>query len=45
LVDFPFSDSGEGTRFLSGLPVSPEDRGKIPRGNADALLKLAPRAG
>jgi predicted TIM-barrel fold metal-dependent hydrolase len=41
-VDFPFSDSTEGTRFLSGLPVSPEDRGKIAHGNADALLKLAP---
>ena len=43
-VDFPFSDSTEGTRFLSGLPVSPADRGKIAHGNADALLKLAPTA-
>ncbi len=44
-VDYPFSDSAEGTRFLEGLPISPADRRKIAHGNADALLKLASTTG
>lgn len=43
-VDYPFSPIAAGVRFLEQLPVSPEDRQKIARGNADRLLKLTSSA-
>lgn len=39
-VDYPYSDSSEGTAFLRDAPLSPEDKEKIAHGNAEVLLGL-----
>ncbi len=39
-VDYPFSTTETGRRFLDSLPVNPADLHKIAHGNAERLLKL-----
>lgn len=39
-VDYPFSSTTVGRRFLDNLAVSPEDREKVAHGNAEKLLRL-----
>ena len=39
-VDYPYADNADGYKFISTLPVSPEDLEKISHGNAERLLKL-----
>ncbi|HTX40693.1 MAG TPA: amidohydrolase family protein [Acidobacteriaceae bacterium] len=39
-IDYPFSSTETGRRFLDSLPVNPADLHKIAHGNAERLLKL-----
>lgn len=39
-VDYPFSSTAEGRRFLDLLPLNPADMEKIAHGNAERLLRL-----
>lgn len=41
-VDYPFSPTQTGRRFLDSLPVSPEDLRKISHQNAERLLGIPP---
>lgn len=44
-IDYPFSSTDTGRRFLDSLPFSPADLGKIAHQNAERLLKIPPAAG
>ncbi|MGC1783459.1 MAG: amidohydrolase family protein [Acidobacteriaceae bacterium] len=39
-VDYPFSPTTKGRDFLNSLPLSPEDKSKLARSNAERLLRL-----
>jgi uncharacterized protein len=39
-VDYPFSPTEIGRRFLDSLPLSPADMRKITHQNAERLLKI-----
>ncbi|HTV82197.1 MAG TPA: amidohydrolase family protein [Acidobacteriaceae bacterium] len=39
-IDYPFSSTETGRRFLDSLPLNPSDLHKIAHGNAERLLKL-----
>jgi len=39
-IDYPFSPTEVGRRFLDSLPINPADLHKIAHGNAERLLKL-----
>jgi uncharacterized protein len=39
-IDYPFSSTETGRRFLDSLPLNPADLHKIAHGNAERLLKL-----
>ncbi len=39
-VDYPFSPTEAGRRFLDSLPLSPDDMAKITHKNAEKLLKI-----
>ncbi len=39
-VDYPFSSTEAGGRFLDSLPLSPEDLRKISHGNAERLMRI-----
>lgn len=41
-IDYPFSPTEIGRRFLGSLPLSPTDLSKIAHQNAERLLKLSP---
>jgi uncharacterized protein len=40
-IDYPFSSTEQGRRFLDSLPLNPADLEKIAHGNAERLLKIA----
>jgi uncharacterized protein len=42
-VDYPFSPTEVGRRFLDSLPLNPADLHKIAHANAERLLKIPPR--
>jgi uncharacterized protein len=39
-IDYPYSATSQGRRFLDALPINPVDKAKIASGNAARLLKL-----
>ena len=39
-VDYPFVPNPPGVKWMDGVPLGPEDRGKILSGNARRLLKI-----
>jgi predicted TIM-barrel fold metal-dependent hydrolase len=41
-IDYPFSPTEMGRRFLDSLPLSPDDLHKISHQNAERLLKIPP---
>jgi predicted TIM-barrel fold metal-dependent hydrolase len=43
-VDYPFAPNAKGRAFLDRISLPPADMAKLTHGNADALLKLKPRA-
>ena len=44
-VDYPYAPNAKGRAFLDRLSLAPADMAKLAHANADALLKLKPRAG
>jgi predicted TIM-barrel fold metal-dependent hydrolase len=42
-IDYPFSPTEIGRRFLDSIPLSPTDLSKIAHQNAERLLKIPPR--